>query len=269
MSSLKVASAFIKRDFLIAASYKAAFVLQVGGILLIVPMFYFVDKVFAGSTSNLLEQYGGNYFSFAIIGVAFMDYHATSIWSFNVSIRESQLMGTLEILLLSPTPLSQLVIFSSLWAYLFTTLRFLIYILVGWGYGLDLEGANFVAAVALLIPAVIAFASVGMILASVIMVIKRGESIIRIVNFGSLLLGGVIYPTTVFPGWLEAIANLLPITHALHAMRLALIEGYSTAQLVPHLLTLTLFCIVLVPLGLFSFWTAVHWAKSTGTVAEY
>ena len=266
---MRLALAFIKRDFLLAISYRMAFVIQVLGIFVAVAFFYFISQMVDGAAPPALAKYGGNYFAFLLIGIAFADYLGLSLKTFNDSLRESQLMGTLEIILLSPTPLSQILVYSSLYGYLFTSIRFVLYLLLGLLFGLDMHDANYVAAVALLIMAVASFASLGIVIASITMVIKRGDTINTMVSAAFVLLGGAIYPVTVLPAWMQSLSQLLPMTHALEGMRLALMGGYSTEQLLPQFLALFAFSAVLLPIGFCTFWLAVRWTKITGSLAHY
>ena len=244
-----LALSFLKRDFRIAISYRIAFVLQLWGILFIVPLFYFGSKMVEGSGSEFLKPYGGNFFAFVLIGVALIDFTTVSLRSFSEGLRESQLMGTLEIVLLSPVRLSEVLIYSSIWGYLLTTFRFLLYIGFGALFGMPLGKANVPAAVLVLLLAILSFGAIGMLVASIIMIIKRGETLNTLVGAVSTFLGGVLYPITVLPDWLASIAKLLPVTHALQAMRLSLIEGYSIWELLPQLGILAGFAAVLLPIA--------------------
>jgi len=262
--------AFIKRDALLATSYRTAFVMQLAAIFMVVPLYFFVGKLFgAAAGEGVLAEYGGNYFAFLLIGMAFVDYLAVSLRTFNQSLRDSQLMGTLEIVLLSPTSLTRLLLYSSLWVYMFTTLRFVLYLLGGWAFGLSLENVNLLGGVLTLVLGVLSFAALGIMSASVVMVIKHGNAMNSFLTFASLFLGGVLYPVSVMPEWLQHVAQLLPITHALHGMRQALLLGASTADLAPTFGILLLFAGVLFPLALLSFYAAVRWTKASGSLAQY
>jgi ABC-2 type transport system permease protein len=134
---------------------------------------------------------------------------------------------------------------------------------------MNLSGANYLGALVSLVLSIIAFASIGIITASVIMVIKRGDPITAV--FGNLanIIGGVFYPVEILPGWLQIIANLLPITYALHAMRLSLLSEATWQELVPDLLALTIFSLILFPLSLVIFRAAVNRARLEGSLAHY
>lgn len=269
MKTLNTAWAFLKRDFLLATSYKSAFIMQLGGIFLGVPFIFFISQFLGGSGNKLLAAYNNNYFAFLLIGVALTDYLTVSLATFNTSIRENQMMGTLEIIMMSPTAVTTLVLCSSLWGYLFTSVRFMLYLAVGLIFSLNLGNANLGAALTILLFAVISFASIGILIASITMIIKRGESLNVAFSGVSVLLGGVVFPTAALPPWLYQIGQLLPLTHALEGMRLAMLKGYSIQQLWPELSALGLFALIFFPLGLFAFQTALRWTKLQGTLSQY
>ena len=66
----------------------------------------------------------------------------------------------------------------------------------------------------------------------------------------SELFGGVLFPIAVLPGWLQKISHILPIYYSLNGMRPALLQGYSLHALAQDITALTVFSVVLVPLGL-------------------
>ena len=266
---MRVAWAFIKRDFLIATSYKLAFALQLLRILALVPIYYYFSRLVGDSRVAELELGEGGYFAFLLIGMAFLDYLVVSLMTFNQSLRDSQLMGTLEIMLLSPTSLMGILIFSSGWVYLFATIRFALYLVVGSLLGLDFQQGNPFGAFVVLFIAVLGFAGFGILSASITVVTKRGFGLNAMMSLSSLVCGGVLFPTTVLPDWLEKVSAFVPMTYASEGMRLALLKGYSTVELLPQIGVLLLVAGVLVPAGLFAFWAAVRWTKVAGTLAQY
>ena len=120
---MSVAVSFLRRDLSVALSYRLSFLLQFGGIFFSMAIFYFLSRLFGGAMVSQLDKYGGDYFSFVLIGLAFSGYMGLSLSNFASSIREGQMMGTLEIMLLSPTRLSAILLSSSLWSYLLTTVH--------------------------------------------------------------------------------------------------------------------------------------------------
>jgi ABC-2 type transport system permease protein len=261
--------AFLVRDFQTELSYRLSFLLNFSGVFLASVTYFFLSRLLGDSVAPLLEAYGGDYFAFAIIGVAFASYFGLGLNGFARALREAQTTGTLEAMIMTPTSVSTIVVGSAVWSYAFTTFRVLVYLLLGILLGLDLRGANYLAALVTLLISIVAFASIGIIAAGIIMVIKRGDPVTSLFNNVAALIGGVYYPIAVMPEWLQAIARLLPITYALHAMRLALLAGATWREILPDLLALAGFAIVLFPLSLLVFARAVEWARRDGSLAHY
>ena len=107
--------AFIKRDFLISKSYKLMFILNWGGIVTTTLTFCFISKLFGNMLNPYMTGYGSEYFPFVIIGIAFSTYLYTSLSSFSDNLRTEQMTGTLEMLLLTPARIRELITGMSLW----------------------------------------------------------------------------------------------------------------------------------------------------------
>lgn len=268
--ALRVPLAFLNRDLRLALSYRFSLALQLGGILFSVLMFFFIARVFGPAASPYLQPYGGDYFSFVLVGIAFSGYLGVALSSFSDSIRQGQMMGTLEAMLVTPTSVPTILLSSSLWSFAFTSLRIIVYLAAGWLlFGVDLSQANWPAAVLVQVLTIIAFSGLGIISASFIMVFKQGNPIDLIVGVASSLLGGVYYPTTVLPNWLQPFSALLPITYSLRAMRLAVLQGATFATLAPDLLALAAFSAVLLPISLVAFRLGLRKARRDGTLTQF
>ncbi len=127
----QVLPAFFKRDLIQEASYRVSFFLQFFNVFFTVLIFYFISTLVGEAASPYLTQYGGDYFSYVLIGIAFLGYFSTGLSSFSNSLRYAQTTGTLEAMLTTPTSLSAIILSSSLWDYSVTTLRVVVYLLVG------------------------------------------------------------------------------------------------------------------------------------------
>jgi len=267
---MSVAASFLRRDLSISLSYRLSFLLQFGGIFFSVAMFYFLSRLLSGAMVSQLDKYGGDYFSFVLVGLAFSGYMGLSLSNFASSIREGQMMGTLEIMLLSPTRLSSILLSSSLWSYLLTTLRVIVYFAVGiLVFGVSLSQANFLSTFVVLILSITSFSGIGILSAAFILWTKRGDPIAWVFGTASSLLAGVYYPVTVLPDWLEPVSRFVPLTYALDAMRLAMLQGHSLYQLRYDIFALLGFTLVLTPLAFLVFRKALKRAKMEGSLIQY
>ena len=261
--------AFLRRDYLTQLSYRAAFLLSFVGIVFRAITFFFIARFVGDIADPTLASYGVDYFSFVIIGLAFNLYFGLGLNAFAGALREAQTTGTLEAMMMTPTPVPVLIVGSAVWSYAFTTFRVFIYLALGLLLGVDLSRANWPLALFGLVISVIAFASIGIIAASIIMIIKRGDPVTAIIANISALVGGVYYPIEVLPDWLQTVSYLVPITYALRIMRYSLLAGATAVELAPDLLILSGFCVVLFPLSLLLFRRAVDIARRDGSLAQY
>lgn len=262
--------AFLKRDVQIDLSYKLRFLMQFVGIFFSTALTFFVSELIGSSISNKLAGYGGDYFSFVIVGIALTDYLSVSLEQFSNEIRSAQLEGTLETLLVTPTSVYTVLFSSSLYNFFLTSLRVMVYILLGLLlFGLKLHLTSILALVVLMILTIGSFAGIGLISAAFILVLKQGSPLPLLVTTASGLLGGVFYPVDILPAWLVPVSQLLPITHALEAMRQILLNGASFAFISEKVLILVFFSAILIPMGLAAFGYGLKIAKREGSLLYY
>lgn len=267
---MRLAWAFFKREALIEMSYKTSFAFQLFNGLLVLLVCYFIGSMVKGEDVAELAVYGGNYLAFILVGIALQDCVAVSMTSFGKQIREGQLTGTLEATLMSPVGLPTILVYSSLWNYFLSAIRFILYLVFGsMLYGVSMREANFPAVILIFLLTVVCFAGMGIVWAAIIMWIKRGEGMANMFGYVVLIVSGVLVPIAQLPGWLQSVAYFIPLTHALEAMRRALIRGESLQQMPTPLATLIVFAVIFVALGMGSFSYAVHYAKKNGTLTEY
>lgn len=270
MNGLRQLAAFVRRDWQQELSYRFALMGTIGGVIFRSLLFFFLSSFVGDVADPLLGDYAGDYFSFVILGIALGGYFSTGLTSFAQALRQAQMNGTLEATMMTPMPIWRLIIGSALWSYLLTTFRVAVYVLFGSLFlSLDVRGANVGAALLLLLLGVVSFASVGILVASLIMVFKRGDPLTAVLANGANLLGGVFYPVAILPDWLQWVSACLPLTYALRGLRLAVLEGAGWTAVAPDLLALTLFCVGLGPVSLWLFATAVGVARRQGSLAHY
>jgi len=129
----------------------------------------------------------------------------------------------------------------------------------------DLSQANALSAVALLGIGTLAFIGLGIASACFpLMWTEKGLQMAYIVQAVVLLVSGVYYPTTVLPGWLQAVSVVSPATYVIEGMRRALIDGADLAALWPLVWPALVIGLVSIPLGLRLFLAAERYAKRTG-----
>src|SRR3954471_16580683 len=72
-NTMKLAWAFFARDAVTAMSYRASFVVQLLGNLLVLGVFYYIGATIGDQHIPSLKEYGGSYLAFLLIGIALTD----------------------------------------------------------------------------------------------------------------------------------------------------------------------------------------------------
>jgi ABC-2 type transport system permease protein len=252
-----------------ATSYRIGFLLSTGGSLASILSVFFLGQAFGDSLAGPMERYGGSYFGFAVVGVAFSNLMAVGLTGISSTIREGQMMGTLELMLLTPNRLGVLLVGASLWSHAMAAVTLAIYLLVGLALGMDMSQANVPMTLISLVLAVVAFNALGLFAASIVIVIKQGNPVSLLLGMASVLLAGVFYPVSVLPGWLQAIGQFLPLTHALELIRRSALGGEGIGTLWGPLLALIGLTAILAPAGLWACARAVRFAQTDGSLSQY
>lgn len=262
---MRLVLAFLRRDLRIERSYRAALVGQLLGGLLFLATFAVLSPVVR---SDFEAEFGSSYFAFVAVGLAVTGALLSALQAFSASLREAQVEGSLEAMMLSPAPSQDVVSAMGAWP-----------LVVGMGFSAVTVvtaaafGASFrVHWPALALTAVLslaAFAGLGLLGAAAVMVAKRGNPVATLVGMVGSLTAGAYAPVATFPGWLQAVASANPMTYALRAWRGALLQGRAPGQLAGSLLVLAGLAAAAVPLGRWALRRALAVARRDGTLAAY
>ena len=231
--------AFFRRDLLADLSYKLSFALQALHILLGIAAYYFLARFLGESTPD-----GYAPFPFLLVGMAVNGYMTTALVCFRQAVKGHQVTGTLKSVLATRTSPVTFIVLSSLYPFARGTVDGLIYLLGGGAFGLPLGQVNLLATLLLFGVSLLAFGSIGILSATFTLIFKRGDPLLWLFVSLSWLLGGVFYPREVLPPFLQQLAQLLPITYTIDAMRAALLEGSTVAEIFPQIRALALFALV-------------------------
>jgi len=266
---MSLAWMFFKRDAIVAMSYRTSFVVTLLGNFVLLIVCYFVGQMVGDKPIPALESYGGNFLAFLLIGIALSDSVAISVTTFAAQIREGQTTGSLEATLMSPVKLPLILLYSSLWSYFLSAFRFALYLGIGLLIDVGFQDADLLAAVTVFFLTVIAFAGFGMLWASVVMLVKRGDSIMSLAGSLMILLSGVIFPVSMLPGWMSSLAEFIPLTHGLEGMRLALLQGKGLGDILDVILKLMVFSGIFLSAGVLAFNGSVWLAKDRGSLSQF
>lgn len=258
---------FFWRDVSIARTYRTVFVLEAIEALFGAAAFYYVARFVDSPELQRALPQGGSYFEFSLVGFVFLDYLNAALDAFDRSLQEARDSGTLEHLLVTQTSLPVFVAGSAIYPFAATMVRIAIY--VAWAamlFRFPLHSANWLAVLAVLMAALLAFSGLGILSASYLLIFKRGNPAKWLFLGISSVAGGMLFPVSILPDWLQWVARLNPVTYALEAMRSALLGGAGVEEIWKLLVTLLVFAVVLLPVSMSAFAWSLRRTKITGTL---
>jgi ABC-2 type transport system permease protein len=263
--------AFVVRDWRLELSYRMQFFLRVLSILIVVTTFFFISKIFTGFVDPRFSQWRDPLAAW-LTGLAVLNYFMTGFSSLANAIRQEQVQGTLESVLMTPISVPTVVVASSAWDFVQATFFSSLYLIFGWlFFDVHYQG-NFLLALAFLLLTTFVLACLGILSASFAMVFKRGDPFGIFLGAGSALFSGVFFPTQLigeYAGRVSSISRILPPTYGLDGIRRVLIQGQGFTQVREPLVTLLIFLAVLLPFSLWVFGRAIRRAKREGSLIQY
>ena len=273
MNLLRRIKAFIIRDFQLAISYRFEFFIKLLWILGITTTFYFISRLAASGFIVFKYPNWQDLLAAWLTGLAMLNYFLVGFSALANVIRQEQMQGTLESVLLTPINVPTVILSSSAWAYVEATFYSFLYLFFGWLFFNVQYKGNFLLAFVFLLLTTMSLACIGIISASFAMVFKRGDPFAVILGAGTALFSGVFFPKEMLNEELGAagswISGINPSTHGLEGIRNILIQGYSFSQVSSQLTVLLIFLAVLAPLSIWIFSMAIKKAKKDGSLIQY
>jgi ABC-2 type transport system permease protein len=262
--------AFLRRDFLIAWSYRVGFFSDVANLVAQMVLFYFIGKLI---DSGDLPAYGGaavSYLEFVTLGIVLNVFVQMALTRTSEALRTEQMIGTLEALLTTPTATSTIQLGSAAFDLVYLPLRtgiFLAFMALAVGLDLHLSGA--IPALTLVIGFIPFVWGLGLCTAAAILTFRRGGGLMGI---GAMVLGlasGAFFPLTLLPAWVATIAEYNPLAIAIEGLRRTLLGGTGWTDIGGDLAVLVPFSLISVALGSLLFALALRRERRRGTLGLY
>ena len=259
-------AAIMHRDYHITRSYRLAFGLDLFFGVANLFLYYFISRTFGHASPASLDG-APSYFAFAVVGIVVMVVMQAASASTAVRIREEQLTGTLEALVVQPITSLELGLGLAGFPFVFAIVRAVVYLAVASAWlGVDVGQADWPGTALVLLTGGAARTSLGIALGAIVLVIKKGDVLAGLAIFVLGLLAGSLFPTSVLPGWIQPLAKISPPRFALDGMRSALYRGTGWGE---DAIVLALLALLTLPLAVWIFDRALRFAERTGSLAQY
>lgn len=260
-------AAIVQRDYQLARSYRLAFGMDLllGFANLI--LYFFISRTFTGVDRTAELDGAPTYFAFALVGIVITVVMTAASTSLAIRIREEQLTGTLEALVVQPLSSFELAVGLVGFPFLFAMVRALAYLGIAWAWlDVDLAQADWSGVALVFLTAGLALTSLGIALGAIVLVIKRGDVLASVAVFALGLISGSLFPISVLPDWLEPLAKISPLRFAFDGLRSALYRGGGWGD---DVAVLAVFGALTFPVAVWIFDRSLRFAERKGSLAQY
>ena len=267
---LRKLGAFLRRDFLVLISYRIGFLSDWFNLAVQVLILYFVGQLIDPST---LPEYGGSqpsYVEFAAVGIAVASLVQANLARVMAAIRGEQLMGTLEMVFLTPTAPTTVLLGSVVYDLLYVPIRTVIFlvlltVLLDLGFSFSAIGPLVIVLLSF-IPFLWGLSLIG---AGSMLTFRRGGGVAGIVGLVLVVASGSYFPISVLPTWLQSFAEKNPVSVAVDGVREALLGTASVADALSDAATILPYAVVSLAVGLVALRLALRRERRRGTLGTY
>jgi ABC-2 type transport system permease protein len=265
LAAMQAFLAVMRRDLHVYVSYRTRLVSQMLTSVFSLTLFYYVSRLVHLRGFSTPDSY----FAFVVVGLALVSV-MYSCFLIPEYIRQELVAGTFDRLVLSPFGPVRSVMAMTLFPLLLSFVLALLTLAIGcFMFGMRLHWSTVPLALPAVGLALLAFLPFGLLFAALTVVIKQGNVGTSWVIALMALTGGVYFPITVLPQWLQAISRVQPFTPATSVLRHLLVNSPVTASFGPSLLKLAGFAGVLLPFSVIVLAGAIRVGQRRGTIIEY
>jgi ABC-2 type transport system permease protein len=271
-ASLSAFGAMVRKEFTIMLRYPVEFVASFAQVFLIITVLTLAGLMFAEGG----VQRGANQVTTGVVAYGFVIFIFLSdaLWAIGWNVRREQKQGTLEQLYLSPASkfanLAARVTLTLFWTGLLSLASV---VLMGAMLG-GVPFENGPLGLYILLMGLAGTFGTGFAFAALTLRIKEAaQTAVNLVQFGFMVLCAPFFPFAALPAPLLAVAKLIPLSYTVDAFRSTML-GYPAGypELAPigvEIVIVTLFGLLMPPLGFWLYQRAENRARVRGSLSEY
>lgn len=266
---MREALAMMRMQWITARSYRLQMVLSFATLLLAVVPVYFIGRALDPTMAAAISAEGGDYFGFLVLGVAVLPLASAAAGTLPAAVAGGIGTGTLESQLGTPIRLPALVAGLCGYSLAWGALRAALVVLLGVLLGMHLAWSRLALGAAIVALTVLAYLPVGLVAASLVLRFRTAAELPKLAVYASVFLGGVYYPTGAIPTWIRHVADFVPISFGLRALRRVLLQDAPLPTVAGDIGALALFTVLTTAIGALALRSALRHVRQAGTTAQY
>lgn len=262
--------AFFRRDFLVMWSYRVAFVADWINMLAQVLIFSLVGRLVDPSVLPAIGGRPTTYIEFVATGIALTSFLQIALGRVVSTLRDEQMMGTLESLLVTPTAPMTIQLGSVMYDLAYVPVRTLLFVgMASLAFGVRIAPSGVGPMIVILLVFLPLVWGLGLIAAAAVLTLRRGAGLLGVAVTALMIGSNTYFPIDVLPSWARAVAHANPLTVALDGVRGALLGGQGWSSLWPTLAILLPMAAASMVAGLAAFRFALHRERRRGSMGLY
>lgn len=255
-----------RRDLALQRSYGASALLGSLAAVLGLVSYYFIGRLVG--TEQAAQLAGGSYFRFVWAGIMVQLVVASSLGGLGGALAREAAEGTLEPQLAAGASPLALVLGGALAPALLALGQVALHAAAGAAFfDLALGGARLAPMAAALAATVIACAPIGLLGAAAWLLLRRPGLVTTVALFSFGVLSGVYFPVQLLPAPIAELAQWVPLTAGLDAVRAALLEGGNWSTTASSLRRLALITALTLPPSILLLRATIERARRRGSLA--
>jgi ABC-2 type transport system permease protein len=172
---------------------------------------------------------------FLVIGMLGTLVWSSTVWGAGNALQAETYQGTISAVLVAPQRISAVILGHGVGSMLFNLPALLVCVVTGYGFGADVRIDDPLAAIISLLSLYLCCLCIGLGFGGVFILSRQSNALSNFLQGPIYLLAGFYVPRSALPGWLQSVSDVLPIAHAVEALRTTVLAGGSLSDVTPAL----------------------------------
>jgi len=187
------------------------------------------------ATDRLMREPGSRYIDFLIPGLLGMNLMGSAIWGMGFAIVDARRKKLMKRLIATPMPRHYYLLSFLLSRLLLLVIEVAVVLGFGvWVFGVPARGSLLDLAL-LCVLGSMAFSALGLLIASRAQTIEAASGLMNVTMMPMWIVSGVFFSSQRFPDMVQPLIKALPLTAAIDALRMNMLQGGSLAQVAPQM----------------------------------
>lgn len=260
------AAAIVRRDFLLMTSYRFRFFTQLLTAFFSLTLFYYISRLV--NVGNGISS--DEYYAFAVTGLMTLQVINSTLSTPSLTLRQELVAGTFEKVALSPFGSVAGIVAMMLFPLVYTMIVVVLMLaFAGLVFGLAVQWSTAALSIPIGLLGALAFTPFGVLMIAGVLLAKQAMSGTNWVVAAISLVGGLYFPVTLLPDWIQWASEVQPFTPAVDLMRNVLLGLPLPEPAWLAVTKLVMFAGIFLPASLWALHSAVRISIRRGTMIEY